>query len=400
MATEDSTLPRLSLWKDGNHSADYKFQDNRMREMFTAGGTGFNIHKYLGPGSTDDTGDATRPIYTNPTEQSIQDLLFLEDRDRKYDQNIYTLRGHYGIVDTDFNLSQFGLFLTNDTLFLTFHINDMIERMGRKLMAGDVLEFHHLRDFNPLDPNDEIPIALRKYYVVQEATRAAEGFAATWWSHLWRVKVQPMVDSQEYSEILNSQITDPDGNEIGTIGSYLSTYNKSISINDAIIDQAENDVPLSGYDTTPLYVMPTNEDGSPALNASASADSTINKTDSTVLRADHTYVSPKRDYQGYLVGDGIPPNGLPVKSLTYFPETAQSGEYVLRLDFYPNRLFRFDGNKWTVVEQSQRAMLSTNQNNTQWGGFVNNDRQTKTQRGGIIDEKVALSKVLKITPDN
>lgn len=393
-------MGRLSLWKDGAHTADYKFQDNRIRELFTAGGTGFSIHKYLGPGTQENTGDATRPTITNPTEQSIQDLLFLENRDRKYDRNIYDMRGHYAIQDSDFNLSQFGLFVTNDTLFLTFHINDMIERMGRKLMAGDVLEFHHLRDFNPLDPNDQIPIALRKYYVIQEATRAAEGFSPTWWPHLWRVKVQPMVDGQEYRDILENQLTDPDGNEIGSIRDYLSTYNTYIEINDAVLLQAENDVPLSGYDTTPLYVMPTNEDGSPALNASENADSTKIRTDSTVLRSDHTYTSPKRDYLGYLVEDGIPPNGLPVKSLTYFPENSQVGDYVLRLDFYPNRLFRYDGNKWTAIESARRAQLNNDQNNTQWGTFVNNNNQTKTQRGDVQDEKVALSKVLRITPDS
>ena len=393
-------MGRLSLWKDGAHTADYKFQDNRIRELFTAGGTGFSIHKYLGPITQENTGDATRPTITNPTEQSIQDLLFLENRDRRYDRNIYDMRGHYAIQDSDFNLSQFGLFVTNDTLFLTFHINDMIERMGRKLMAGDVLEFHHLRDFNPLDPNDRIPIALRKYYVIQEATRAAEGFSPTWWPHLWRVKVQPMVDGQEYRDILENQLTDPDGNEIGSIRDYLSTYNTNIEINDAVLIQAENDVPLSGYDTTPLYVMPTNEDGSPALNASENADSTKIKTDSTVLRTDHTYISPKRDYLGYLVEDGIPPNGLPVKSLTYFPENSQVGDYVLRLDFYPNRLFRYDGNKWTAIESARRAQLNNDQNNTQWGTFVNNNNQTKTQRGDVQDEKVALSKVLRITPDS
>ena len=120
------------MWRD-NHTNDYKFQDNRIRELFTAGGTGVNLHKYLGLNTQDATNDVTLPNYTNNSEKNIQDLLFLENRDRKYDRNIYTLRGHYTIIDTDFNLSQFGLFVTNDTLFFTFHINDMIERMGRKI---------------------------------------------------------------------------------------------------------------------------------------------------------------------------------------------------------------------------------------------------------------------------
>ena len=40
-------MPRLSLWRE-NHSNDYKFFDRRISEMFTIGGTGMYIHKYLG----------------------------------------------------------------------------------------------------------------------------------------------------------------------------------------------------------------------------------------------------------------------------------------------------------------------------------------------------------------
>jgi hypothetical protein len=41
-------MTRLSLWKDGQHSNDYKFMDRRISEMFTIGGTGVLLNKYLG----------------------------------------------------------------------------------------------------------------------------------------------------------------------------------------------------------------------------------------------------------------------------------------------------------------------------------------------------------------
>lgn len=393
-------MPRLSMWRD-NHTNDYKFQDNRIRELFTAGGTGVNLHKYLGLNTQDATNDVTLPNYTNNSEKNIQDLLFLENRDRKYDRNIYTLRGHYTIIDTDFNLSQFGLFVTNDTLFFTFHINDMIERMGRKIMPGDVLELPHIRDYNPLDPDDQIPIALKKYYVVQETTRAAEGFAPTWWPHLWRAKVQPMVDGQEYRDILNIEMEDALGNTDGTtIRDYLSTYTKNVTINDAIIQQAETDVPLSGYDNSPLYVMPTDDNGFPALNYSINSDTIKIKGDNGNITADYTYITPKTNLPGYLTGDGLAPNGMPVKPLTYFPENAALGDYVLRLDFFPNRLFRYDGTKWVKVEDAIRAPLTGANINTQLGTFFNNTNQTVTNSGGTQDQRVALSKVLKPKADS
>jgi hypothetical protein len=69
----------------------------------------------------------------------IQDLLFLENRDRKYDTSVYTMRTIYRLNDNDFDLTQFGLFLTGDTMFAVFHLNDMIDNIGRKIIVGDVI---------------------------------------------------------------------------------------------------------------------------------------------------------------------------------------------------------------------------------------------------------------------
>ena len=145
------------------------------------------------------SGDATQPSYINQSEQNIQDLLWQENRDRKYDTSVYTLRGVYQRQDQDFDLTQFGLFLNNDTLFITFHYNDMIDTFGRKLMSGDVLEFPNLKDYNPLDTT--LAKALPRYYVIQDAAFASEGFSQTWLPHLWRVKATPLVNAQEYQQI-------------------------------------------------------------------------------------------------------------------------------------------------------------------------------------------------------
>lgn len=393
-------MPRLSLWRE-NHSNDYKFQDKRILELFTASGTGVNVHKYLGVNTQTATNDYTLPNNSTITEKNIQDLLFLENRDRKYDRNVYNMRAHYTIQDTDFNLSQFGLFVSNDTLFLTFHINDMIERMGRKIMPGDVLELMHLRDYNPLDPDDLIPVALKKYYVVQETTRAAEGYAPTWWPHLWRAKIVPMVDGQEYRDILEQPTVLADGTEIpNPIKDYLSTYTRNVTINDAIIAEAEKLVPKSGYDTTPLWVLGTDANGNPVTMYVTNGDSTAVFADSNIIKADATSITPQQGILGYLVGDGKAPNGLPMKALTYFPENPILGDYVLRTDFYPNRVFRWDGTAWVAIQDIERALLTGNANQTQLGGFYNNTNITHLNGGGTMPERIALSKALKPNADH
>jgi hypothetical protein len=144
------------------------------------GGTDIHLHKYIGPY---DQGDQQRRCGFSHTAQlcsvkhnetTIQDLLFLENRDRKYSSDIY-IRGIYNVQDMDFNLSQFGMFLQNDTIFMTVHLNDVVERIGRKPMSGDVIELPHMKDDFSLDAN--IPIALKRFYVVEDVNRAAEGFS-------------------------------------------------------------------------------------------------------------------------------------------------------------------------------------------------------------------------------
>ena len=290
-------MPRLSLYRN-NKTNDYRFLDRTVSEMLTVGGTDLYIHKYLGPEDQGESIDATQPQYNSMDPTNIQDLLFLENRDRKYDQNIYRLRGHYNVQNLDFDLSQFGLFLNNDTIFITVHYNDMIDIIGRKLMVGDVLELPHLLDYHPLD--EDIPIALKRYYQITDANHASEGFSLTWYSHLWRIKCEPLINSQEFKQILQQPVntdtylgtwnstqvyppgyvitygstnyvslievpagvTPPDEtywqiDSTGDLKEILSTYNKNIAINDAVLQEAKRQVPLSGYGNEGLYVVPT-----------------------------------------------------------------------------------------------------------------------------------------------
>ena len=290
-------MPRLSLYRP-NKQNDYRFLDRTIHEMYTVGGTDLYIHKYLGPTNQGASIDYTQPEYATLSPTNIQDLLFLENRDRTYDPNVYRLRGHYSVQNLDFDLSQFGLFLNNDIIFITVHYNDMIEQFGRKLMVGDVIELPHLLDYNPLD--EKIPTALKRFYQITDANYASEGFSVTWYPHLWRIKCEKLVDSQEFSQILQEPInqdnylglwdktktyppgyivsfgdknyesitdvpagiTPPDPtywklSEEQNLKDILATYNKNIAINDAALQEAARILPKSGYDQGNLYIVPT-----------------------------------------------------------------------------------------------------------------------------------------------
>jgi hypothetical protein len=165
-------------------------------------------------------------------------------------------------------------------------------------MVGDVLELPHLLDYNPL--KESIPVALKRFYSITDANFASEGFSQTWYPHLWRIKCEPLVDSEEFSNILKEPINkdnylgdwDPtkvyppgyvisygDKNYISKIevpvGIYppnetyweldpnqnlkdiLSTYNKNLDVNNAQLEEAKRIVPKAGYNNKDLYVVPT-----------------------------------------------------------------------------------------------------------------------------------------------
>jgi hypothetical protein len=310
-------MPRLSLYRS-EKSNDYRFFDKTIAEMLDVGATDLYIHKYKGIQDNGPTASLSTPQQSTPDPTKIQDLLFLENRDRVYDKDIYRLRGHYNVQNLDFDLSQFGLFLNNDVIFITVHYNKMIEIVGRKLMVGDVIELPHLTDYHPL--NELIPTSLRRYYQITDGNFASEGFSNTWYAHLWRIKCEPLVDTQEFSNILKQPMSTDNylgdwsktgtyvlgyvvsyGNKnyianqdvpIGTpctkldpaTGTYITNtpywsldtadnlkdilgrYNQNIQINDALISEASRILPQSGYDRHQLYLVPTDPgSGQPQL---------------------------------------------------------------------------------------------------------------------------------------
>ena len=388
-------MPRLSIFKPEKGN-DYKFFDRNIKEMFTVGGTDLHFHKYLGPynqGETNKDGAAspTQPNYSGDSlnERTIQDLLFLENRDRKYADDVYVVRGIYNVQDADFNLSQFGMFLQNDTLFLTVHLNDIVERIGRKPMAGDVIEFPHMKEDYSLD--ESIPIALKRYYVVEDVNRAAEGFSQTWWPHLLRLKMKTLVDSQEFKDIIGDATTE------GSVASYMSTYNREKTINDQILAQAEQDAPKSGFNYKQYYVAPIDERGN--IRTENVNDTDRVSTDKTVNAVIDTPASSH--YGFYLDGDGVAPNGNPAGFGISFPTSnIDKGDYFLRTDYLPNRLFRFDGTRWVKIEDSVRITTTNNDSRANYKtSFVNNSTSS-TINGLTVEQRQALTDALKPKADN
>ncbi len=337
-------------------NADYRFQDRTISEFFNASGTALYVHLYEGTYGQD--GKPDKSI----TE--IQDVVWGENRDRKYSQNVFELRGTYNVQDSDFDLRQFGLFLTGDTLFIEVHYNDMLKLVGRKVMNGDVIELPHLRDDALLNEGK----AINKFYVVEDANKATDGYGTSWLGHIWRIKVSPMTNAQEYGDILDQANKDPFGLETGgKLGDLITNLANEMGQNEEIIDEAVKHVFARNFDTRQFYMVPN--------EGSANENPWI------------------------FAGDGVPPNGaLLLGSGDFYPDEAPDGTYFLRTDYSPHALFKKVGSAWRMQELDYRR--------GRWSAahrlledFINNTDVTRLDDGSTFKAKQALSKTFKPDAD-
>jgi len=361
--------------------ADFNFTDRTVGENFRIAGDGILVHEYIGP-SVDSTGN----IDTSLT--SIQDILFLENTARKYNPDVIELRGHHQPQDVNYDLSQFGIFLSSDTIRIQFHYNDMVDALGRKLIAGDVLEFPSMRDI-PIFDN---AVGINRYYVVQDALWAAAGYGQKWFPHIWLVRAKLMTASPEFKEITDQANT---GQTAGGVGQGIGIMPEGFT------DTADsNGNPGTG----------PNPDIKASLNLFCRI---INITDQNVVEAEqnaffdpkffesanlYIYIDPTTGYpvigSNYFSGDGEPPNGGPLLGAGIsFPLGMLDGQYYLRLDYFPERLFQKQGNCYKLIEVD--VLKNWTAYNRVLDTFIDNNNDTLLPTGEVIPEKQAVSSVVK-----
>ena len=256
-------------------------------------------------------------------------------------------------------------------------------------MSGDVVEFPHMKEDYSLD--ESIPIALKRYYVIEDVNRAAEGFSQTWWPHLLRLKLKTLVDAQEFRDIIGDATT------TGSVANYMSTYNREKTINDQVVAQAELDSPKAGFNYKQYYVAPIDERGNIRTD-------NVNSTDriSSDKPINAVIDTPAASHYGfYLDGDGVAPNGNPAGFGISFPTSnVDSGDYFLRTDYLPNRLFRFDGTRWVKMEDSVRITMSNTDTKNTWKTKFVNASGTTTINGLTVEQRQSLTNALKPKADN
>jgi hypothetical protein len=220
-----------------------------------------------------------------------------------------------------------------------------------------------------------------------------------------------------------------------------------MQITQAVLNQAEADAPKSGYDTSKFYTLQrdsetgraelvtvdddtfptynqyqdmspdpitgiipaqaTDENGVPQFDADGNPIFVGINASSVILPSDG------KGYDGYLTEDGIPPNGAPFTAGIAFPINPVEGQFALRKDYLPHRLFRFNGSRWVKFEDNVRMTMNNlgSENvgqddlfegkdirQTQKTTFINNTTTNEID-GHTVKEKQGLSKALRPQAD-
>ena len=271
---------------------------------------------------------------------NVQDRLFIENKNRDYQTPALSIKGTYDLVDTQTELSRFGIELPSQTLYIYVSFSQVVRIVGRPLIIGDVLQMPSETQFSAtLEP-------IKKYMEITDVGWSTEGYTPGWKPTMLRIIAMPMIASQETQDIFGDLVGDVDSSGLfDTDDGQHPIYQDYSEIAPTIEEQAvqKSKAPQRGSNAG-NEIAEFNE-----AQAQAAIDVGISIT-KIGLNADAIYVE-----------DAVPPNGEDFTMGDTFPVTASDGEYH-RLTYsglaedVPDRLYRFSDAKgrWVYLETDRR----------------------------------------------
>lgn len=270
---------------------------------------------------------------------NIQDKVFFENRDRDYSGDAFLLKGFYDLVDTQSELTRFGIELPTQSFSITINFAQSVSVLGRPIVIGDVIELPSETQFTPtLRP-------VKKWLEVTDVTWSTEGYTPGWKPTLLRVIAQPLLASQETQDIFGDLA--PKQDAMGLVdkedGNSL-VYQDFFDISQTIQAHAKEDLPERGAE------------GSSHIRE-FEVEEILKAKEQGVLHLNKIGLNS----QGLYVEDGMPPNNVPFTEGDAFPTNPKDKDYH-RLTytnlskFYPSRLYRYSvvKGRWIFLEKDRR----------------------------------------------
>jgi len=319
------------LYHKARHK-NYSYIDNVTRTFIEMGGVLVHIYPLIGVVKS----DGTVVDITSTNESTISDVVLNENNKRKYSHTTYDMYMTTTLNPPNFSWTYAGIsIIDGDVLEFSLHYNMMVETLGRKIIDGDVIELSFMRDLDILGKDK----AQNKFYVVTESMRDENGWDPDYHYHLWKIKCKPIINSPEYADLFNNDNTtggedgfyaDPgDENGGGGLDPDNTQDDKLQEQVDEILEEADG------------------EDGSPENDWTTSGVSyrlhdehhMMLEINDKYYITDGTQIKNRENIVGI---DGIPAelNCSEVPYGEFFPYTSNEGDYFLRTDYLPPRLYK------------------------------------------------------------
>lgn len=285
--------------------------------------------------------------YAETAVNNIQDTLWLENRDRDYQQVPVTLKGYYDLISSNTELLQIGMQI-KDIYQIRINFNKCVDLLGRPVVVGDIVELPSETQFTP----DLRPV--KRYLEVTDITWDAGSYTPGWMPTMLLVTAQPAIASQETRDIFGDLASHIDSsglfdNEDGN----NPNYQDYSAITQNIVANARTQVPERGGEGSNVVRDFTPEDYAKAAAAGIDPNA--------LARMDF---NPTQLY----VEDALPQNGAPYTEGPELPPVANAKDgdyhrltYVGLASDVPARLYRFSSakNRWLYLETDRRAQYDT-----------------------------------------
>jgi len=274
---------------------------------------------------------------------NIQDRIFLENRDRDYDENPVRIKGSYQPIDVQAFQSKhgYGSLFSGDEWIIEVSFSTIVGLLGRPFVIGDVLQLPAETQYT----TSMKPVL--RYVEVQDVAWSVNGYTPNWVPTIQRLITRPVMASQETQDLFGNLTENVDENGVVDIndGQTNKPYQDIFNIAHTIDADADTQVPERGEDYADIAQIPAafyeweeEQDG----------DTNIAK------RIDRV-----RGQFGY---DAMPPNGEPYTQGDDFPLNPKDGDFH-RLTYttirsgIPARLYKYSSYKvtWVYLEKDRRA---------------------------------------------
>lgn len=270
---------------------------------------------------------------------NIQDLIFMENRDRDYTADAILLKGFYMLMSAQTELSRFGIEVPSATYNIKINFNATIAAIGRPVVIGDIIELPSETQYTPA------LVGVKKYLEVTDVTWDADTYTPGWQPLMLLVTAQPALATQETQDIFGklSKSIDSSGLFDKDDGNN-SLWQDFTGVSEHISQTALTDVPQRGSEgSNTVREFTANE----IATASANGYDHINKFG--------------LNSKGLFVEDAIPSNNALYTEGPVYPTTPVDGAYH-RLTYeglaqtVPARLYRWSKTKdrWIYLETDRR----------------------------------------------